>query len=148
MQAEIQAAAKWWADQLRAPALHRSGVNKPEGYSGDIWYDVMANAESADMPPLDEAQIAAFEAALIERLPAFCVENNWRPADPGWGNRYLGVDYHPSGILKAAAEAVGLSLTGRLPSKSAMWIDPGEVRVARGYGQPPVSIYPPPEEPA
>jgi len=73
-------------------------------------------------------QVDAFESALAEAIMA----------TPMYGA--FGVDYHPDRILQDAARIAGLTVDGALPIKTLMWIDATSVRVAEGYGKPPIDV--------
>ncbi len=70
---------------------------------------------------------------------------SWRDAvekdDPQWGSalRTICVDYGPEQILADAAEVAGISRL-RFPYKTVMWVSPGSVEVALGYGSPAVEL--------
>lgn len=144
---EVKAAARWWADCLRELPAHDVG---DENLNIHLLF---ASLSTGSVPP---EKADRFEAALVEHLPAFLRAHAWDEAvlkgEPCWGGygRILCTDYGPQGLLAEVAAAVGI--TGamlRFPSKTVMWVNPGEVQVARGYRAPPVTIYPaPPETPA
>jgi hypothetical protein len=128
MNDEIAAAVNWWADQLRGPAKMDNG-------------DAFGSAK--DLPPVTEEQIEKFKASLTEKLPAY-LGRYWNPEDPLCGSyfRTLSVDYDPCALLSDAADYAGIDAQGlRFPIKTVMWIDPGEVRVACGYGAADVVVW-------
>jgi hypothetical protein len=126
---EIVTAAKWWADQLRGPAVQDNGDKFMSGF---------ATAASMMCKPLAPEVIAKFEAELRTRLAAKYNELKcWYPSNPNWASamRVIHVDYNPCGPLLDAAEAVGVDMPSlRFPIKTCVWVNPGRVEVARGYG--------------
>ena len=132
---EVAAAAKWWADQLR---------HKPVHDNGDVMGSMLATLAAANLAPISDEQIAAFESALASHLQAAC-EKHWHSDDPIRGGVYrtTATDYAPEGVLVDALQDAGIADGDlRLPIKTVVWIDPGKVDVACGYGAKPVRIYP------
>lgn len=133
MDAEIEAAVSWWADQLAGDATHDNG---------DLPLSLFATALAGQLAPLLPQQIESFKASLAMRLREDFAPS-WDSSDPMRGSygRTLGVDYNPDARLRQAAEDAGIgALSLRFPCKTMMWVDPGKVQVAKGYGAKPVTI--------
>lgn len=136
----VKAATEWWAEKLRHVAVFDNG--DPSAVGGMT--AILAMAVSARNPAPTEDMLAAFQCSLAERLMARCV-SSWRWDQPEWASyqRTVHVDYGPDPILSAACEDAGIQhADSRFPCKTTMWIDPGKVQVAEGYGKGPVTIYP------
>lgn len=134
---EVIAAAEWWANILREPAKDESG---------DPFADVLKNVEARRRPALLEATIEAFTEYLRQAIAATIEPEHWRYDNPNWGSGMRGIhnDYQPDRVLQAAAGKAGIDdIYFRMPWKTDMWINPGEVKVARGHGNPIEQIYPP-----
>lgn len=133
MENEIAAAVKWWADCLRSPRPHNNG---------DAMQSMLSTAVTRSKSPLSEEQIAGFEKSLEATIRRSCQEC-WDPAEPSRGSyfRTIGVDYGPDLCLVTAANVGGFDIDYRLPIKTVMWINPGEVKVAEGYGAAPKVIW-------
>lgn len=131
---EVIAAAKWWADQLDSEVKHDNG---------DKEQSRLANFAASQLEPITEEQYCNFREALQNEIDAYLQErNNWRPDEPQRGHRWIGTDYHPCAVIQKAADAAGITQASlRFPIKTGMWIDPGEVRIARGYRAPIETIY-------
>jgi hypothetical protein len=129
MEREARTAAKWWADQLR---------DQPQHDNGDALGSAFAGLVAARLPPLTYEQIAAFEQHLCAGLLVLLKADTWDETDPGRGGyfRTVAVDYDPDPLLTGAARQAGFKADLRLPIKTVMWINPGEVSVACGYGAP------------
>lgn len=135
MEKEIEAAVEWWAEQLAGPVVHDNG---------DIGQSLFATGLAAGLPTLKAVQIETFKSELRKNLKAHIEAVAWKPEDPTFGayGRSLGVDYHPDRLLADAAEAAGIGAPMlRFPCKTMMWVNPGQVEVAKGYGARPVTIY-------
>jgi hypothetical protein len=134
---EITAAARWWANQIR------QGI--PTHNNGDAFQSAMARIATSlvtDTPSRE--QIDTFESALIRGIseaPGFSGDD-WRPEQPMWGGarRILATDYDPEPLLEEALKAARISDL-LLPIKTIMWVDPGSVKVSRGYGAASETIY-------
>lgn len=131
---EAKVAAKWWADQLRRPTKTDTGAP---------YVDITMSAYYAiRWHPLDGATIDIFQDALETAIEEYLATKAWDPAAPWKDNRVIGVDYEPDVVLSAACIAAGIDdMDARLPKKTKLWIDPGEVSVALGYGAQPEVIW-------
>lgn len=137
---EIEAATEWWADKLRHIAKFDNGDDSPVGGITAV----LAMTLSAQNAVPTEKQIDRFRASLDWRLMARCV-STWRYDQPNWcsAHRTVHVDYGPDPILRDACDDAGIERAdSRFPCKTTMWIDPGKVQVAEGYGKGPVTIFP------
>ncbi|GAA0969847.1 hypothetical protein GCM10009555_017700 [Acrocarpospora macrocephala] len=132
--AEARTAARWWADRLIEEADPDTGEDATDAA---IW----TARKLAQRPTLEQAE--AFRQALEEAILDGPVSHpSWQTAierdDPKWGSglRDIGTDWGPDETLGNALEAAGLDgrSLGLLPAKTVMWISPGEVGVALGYG--------------
>lgn len=136
MQKELAAAAKWWADQLRAPAVQDNG---------DRFQTAFASFAATKLPPLEPEMIRRFENEFISCIQEHYQRINaaWDRSNPTWGGyeRVVGVDYDPHPVLYDAAERAGFSAHLRFPCKTVMQIGPGYVQVACGYRAPYVTLY-------
>lgn len=113
-----QAAARWWADQLRTVTKQDNGVPL---------HGVLATM--AGKLPAAEV-VDRFEKHLLESLNSSTV-------------RILATDYGPVGLLADVAETVGVRPTcGPFPMKTVMWIEQGTVIVRHGYGAECKQIFP------
>jgi hypothetical protein len=135
MDNELNAAAKWWANILRAGEHPRSNLGAPE------LEPYFAFTQKA--PHFSDEQIDAFEKALRTVLEKAYVTQEIRQR---YDEKYsygqgFGVDYEPGQLLELAAEQAGIDLTRCLPAKTIMWIRPKTVKVKRGYGAPIMYIY-------
>jgi hypothetical protein len=137
MDREIRTAAKWWANHLRGPV---------EMDNGDALQSSFASMFSSRNKPLTKEQIATFEIELAKEIKLY-IEDSFNEAvaegNPRWGSgiRVIAVDYHPMKLMKEAACRAGFDLgMTRLPIKTCMWINPGEVSVACGYGSDQVTL--------
>lgn len=128
---QVVVAAKWWSDQLRRddkPSRQTERPGRPD------LLGAMLSAYSAKVPDVDEAQIAAFENALLPLIA------KWIEDEPYRG---FGCDYQPCDLLLDAADAAGIDgLSNYLPIKTMLWFEDGKVKVKVGYGSPSVTIYP------
>ncbi|GHA01269.1 hypothetical protein ACFOOM_12285 [Streptomyces echinoruber] len=133
---EAVAAADWWAAKLAEQPRHDVGAAQP---------NALANAVSALVRrQRTQAQIEAFREALAEEINRHVERYGWRPDEPDFGSymRTIAVDYGPDPVLADAAEKAGFELQMLdLPVKTVMWINPGVVKVAEGYGARPVVIW-------
>lgn len=144
---EVQAAAAWWANQLRGPVFQDNG---------DAMQSIIATVCNSG-----EISITEYDVTRFERCLAYCIqqrimnkqwpgqsdEPSWRPDQPDWGSACRGIynDYGPDAILVVAARLAGIpgNLNSRFPIKTNMRIDPGKVRVRAGYRGQEEVIYPP-----
>ncbi len=135
MDAEIEAAAKWWADRMHEEYAFRTG------FSGRPRYE-----NHNDVYP---SIIDRFEDALRVRIREH-IKDIWRPDNPEWGSylRALHCDYdvsdeHPLGraLIDAGIIRWNRANSDYLPKKTTMWINPGEVKVRHGHQQPIKTIY-------
>jgi hypothetical protein len=132
MQQEVAAAAQWWTEQLKE---QQPGVIPAINYT-----------------PLAAATIQAFQEALEQEIIK-AIGSNWDVSNPYQGSGLLGriiaTDYgvseeSPLGLALHRAGIVdsrGWVQDERLPNKTIMWISPGSVTVAKGYGAGPVTIF-------
>lgn len=129
MKKEIEVAAKWWTDILQKEPSHD---NK------DAFQSAFANNIASTLKPLTEKQLKVFKEALVDAITKHIERNEvWDSA-----LRVIGTDYGPDKILAEAAEKAKIDQASlRLPWKTLMWIDPGRVSVAQGYGAPVEAIY-------
>lgn len=92
-----------------------------------------------------ETQIIAFERALVALQEHTINENgSWHPEDPMRGSCFniLSTDYDLDSRLTAACVMAGFEPVPLLfPMKTVMWVMPGSVRVACGYGAMPVEMF-------
>lgn len=141
---EIVAAVQWWTDILRA---------RPPEDDGDADQSALANFVIDNYVPLpSEQQLAVFARALPALIIAQFQDyggygyNDWDVAvaegrpNIGGAFRVLNVDYHPALALAAAAREAGIDALN-FPCKTAMWINPGCVKVSCGYRAPAEVIY-------
>lgn len=142
MELEAKEAAKWWAACLRSVRPHDNG---------DAFQSALSTLVTKSMAPISVEQIAAFEGALKTKIQERC-RGHWYPDEPMRGSylRAIGVDYGPDVILCEAAHDAGFDPAARFPIKTRMIINPGEVRVAEGYGADFETIWkaPPQKEPS
>lgn len=141
---EIACAAKWWADTLRQWTWQENG---------DPLQSAMASLLSTYQAPLLEKHIALFQAWLAWTLQQLYTtrqwpwgsDNGWNPKEPNHGSyhRYIHNDYHPDRVLVLAARRAGVygKLDARFPIKTTMKINPGSVKVHRGYGASDQEIF-------
>lgn len=137
--AEAKAAADWWTEQLHTHGNTGDGLNDA----------VMAWGKSQIEPPTPE-QVKTFRTALEQRIMDMLHddEDRWARAkvNPSFGSmfRSFGVDYGPDGPLYEALEDAGIAtgLLSPLPTKTQMVVNPGEVRVSKGYAAEWETIYP------
>jgi len=109
-------AAKWWADQLRGGTKQDNGeknqlVNVLAIYLGNGVGTTLADEfGSVLLRMMEEQKVDSFT---------------------------LATDYHPEGLLRKAAEEVGIDCTcGPFPMKTVMWVERTKVKVKHGYGAP------------
>jgi hypothetical protein len=150
---EATAAADWWAGKL-GHATHVIG--RPDDPSVGV-STVLANAATAIAGrTYTDGQRAAFRAALAERIEAHLRryteqwpwEGCWDPAEPRRGSamRPIHCDYGPDPIILDAADQAGVKVTMLdLPMKTVMWVNPGRVEVAEGYGAEPAVVWSQPD---
>lgn len=136
MKEEIEVAVSWWVNVItRDRQKHDVG-------------DLASNLEirgftPKNMKPLTEEQIQIFSDHLRQSLVEH-LSDCWYENEPTRGGyvRAVMVDYGPAKILHDAATAAGMDfISFRFPMKTVMWIDPGKVSVAEGYGSEPKVIY-------
>ena len=139
MEREIAAAAKWWRQQLEAPAIQDNGDGFQTLFASAI-------ADKNFRRPTDD-QLAAFEAALSEALAAK-YRDRWYPDEPDRASysRCIFNDYGADPVLAEACRRASIRCTMlTFPCKTAMHVNPGSVTVRCGYGAETVTIYPPKE---
>lgn len=145
--AEAVHAANWWASRLgnaephvtdsrddaeretQAVAVFASSFSR-------TFTDQQRTAFARELAPLIEAHLRENETGIWEGA--------WRRDDPKRGSaiRDVSIDYAAHPVLRQAAEAAGIELkTLDLPLKTVMWINPGEVIVAEGYGSDGVDVW-------
>lgn len=148
---EARAAADWWASRLANGSDDHDLGGRDEA-ERDL--TATARAGSAALRQRFTAeQVESFADQLGEHIERHLVkcesypnEGAWDPADPRRGSalRAIGVDYGPDPVLNDAAERAGIKLKQfDLPMKTVMWVNPGEVSVAEGYGAAFVVIWQP-----
>lgn len=133
MKKEIEAAVQWWCEILS---------EEPKQDNGDALQSIFITLNSRGAKTPDEEQVKQFGDILFNLL-YHDFNINWDEKCPmrGSGLRCLSVDYAPEGHLETAARKAGID-ERRFPVKTIMWIDPGSITVAVGYGAKPISIYP------
>ena len=127
---EAKAAAKWWADTLRT---------LPAQDNGDGFQSALGTMLQRAGRSLTDEEIQTFEdgvEAVVEKLIDRAEE--WRPGRDKWFV-VLSTDYGPDMELREAIDRLlpgdARTLVGnKLPWKTVMHINPGEVKVSRGYG--------------
>lgn len=131
---EILAAVEWWSHQLLGHALHDAGDPLINGFS-----NLCANR----LGKAAAYQVDRFRDSLKALLAVHCAET-WDATEPRRGSalRATGCDYGPDLVLRAALD-YSMITEGhlRLPIKTMMWINPGEVRVRPGYHGEEVVLY-------
>jgi hypothetical protein len=129
------AAAKFWADYLRAGNAPLDNGDKSE--VGDVTV-FLANMIQATSVQIEPAKADAFEAALAAIIDAKLT----KVAEYAAPRVQFGVDYHPDWLLFEAAEAAGVRLTmTSLPWKSFTTVTPDKVIAKVGYGAPTSVVY-------
>jgi len=122
----IEAAAKWWSEQI-CIAGQDMGAREPT----EIMTKMLGIALQARCQPTkDEAEV--FRKALIEILTKHAEER-----DHLWP---LGCDYNPDRMLGDAATRAGIN-HGAFPWKTMMWITADVVKASRGYQVAPAVIW-------
>jgi hypothetical protein len=144
---ETTEAAKWWASRL-GNAYHDIGDRDDDERA--LSSDANLMTALAGRTFTDE-QRDAFQAAAgqvieehLQRWETGIWEGGWDPAEPlrGSANRAIGCDYNPDQVLQDAGARAGIEVRMLdLPMKTVMWINPGEVKVAEGYGVLPVTVW-------
>lgn len=144
---EAVAAADWWASKL-GHATFCIG-NRTPGERDSTAFALAASAMSGR--GFTDEQVDAFRRegakAIEEHLRRWETGHHagsWRPEEPQWGSalRVIAIDYGSDPVLRDAARRAGFELkTLDLPLKTVMWINPGIVRVAEGYGAEPVVLW-------
>lgn len=127
MAEEITLAVEWWSNELQ---------NNTKQDAGDSEVNLFMKVFATRKEYLTQEQIEVFEKELGSLLVSRCQEN-WREDNPSWCSyhRAFGVDYHPDKILQDALKKAGINPENtRLPIKTVMWINPGQVSVRKGYG--------------
>lgn len=102
---EIQAAAKWWADQLRSiPKFDNGDPSFPSQISGAM----AASARSQVQVP--DEQIERFRVALEQRIEEDFASLPWDESIPHAGSalRTIGSDYGPVPPIQTAIDDVGI----------------------------------------
>ncbi len=126
-QAAAEAAAAWWATQIRSTTAETDGLHA--GLSRDQAMTALGGIGLRSMqldsaPPVTDEMAAAFAADLARRIAA----------EPDARVRVF-VDYAPVQLLRDAAEAAGVH-TAHFPQKTRMTIHPGHVIAKAGYSEP------------
>jgi hypothetical protein len=115
----IKVAAKWWADQLRAPAFD----------NGVAEHGALAEIVKSTRAAIPEEKLDAFQTDLETRLL-------------GSDLRTLAVDYGPDRTLHDAAWSAGIDADmTSFPWKTCMILSDEVLKVACGYGAPFETIY-------
>lgn len=124
---EIEAAAKWWSNELAIFTDHDAGDSQVNM--------VMSFSSNLAQKNYTSEQVEAFEKALIEVLTERVnFDKYWYPT--------IHNDYGLDIVLQEAGEKAGLKLTSfDLPIKTVMWLQEGRVAVSKGYGAPSEDIY-------
>ena len=133
MNEELTVAVAWWSNEIRTLSKQDIGANELT-----MFYTLLQPSKAA-REGITEEQLTVFRDTLYEAA-AVAFLKSWRPDNPHWGLRVLDVDYYPQEPLRTALEAAGIHQSF-LPKKTLMWVDPGLVRVRRGYGAPIEEIY-------
>ncbi|MFF8406933.1 hypothetical protein ACF06P_35560 [Streptomyces sp. NPDC015684] len=135
---EAIAAAAWWAQTLAKPVRHDLG-------RGAATQSTLANSVAALVRRQRSlAEIEAFRDALADEIERHLTQNSWHPDEPDFGSymRAIEVGIGPDAVFTDAAETAGFELkTLDLPMKTIMWINPGIVKVAEGYGAPVTIVW-------
>jgi hypothetical protein len=135
---EIEAAARWWADAISGQQEQRSGA-----FELDL--AIMAYAKSRLVGRPTAEQVEVFRINLIEFLTEKLALDCWDVTNPSRGSywRTIAVDYDPDPTLRQAAAKAGIKIrySETFPIKTVMWINPGCVKVALGYGAAPKVIW-------
>jgi hypothetical protein len=142
MSTYAQIAADWWADQIGNPSRGTG--------TGDGMLDASQEWGRSHMPNPTQSQVETFRAALRELIDERIVgHDSWTEAvekgEPRWGAsfRVFGTDYGPDPILADALARAGIhaGALSPLPVKTRMWVNPGRVVVAHGYGAAREVVY-------
>lgn len=143
MHKEAEVAARWWADQMRQPIVHRTGNGDPIAEENDR---AINWATSQIKRPTPE-QVNAFEVVLARRVEELIqkhiAEGHWSKSDPrlASGFRVISTDYGPDPVLHDALVEAEIKSSLFLPMKTVMWYGPDGVSVACGYGAGAEVIY-------
>ncbi|MCL1930156.1 hypothetical protein FWF93_03395 [Candidatus Saccharibacteria bacterium] len=119
-----EAAAKWWRRALENPVFDNG-----EEMNMSTMLLITAGTDEQSPETLDK-----FETELAEMIVRLLTLDAERPI-------YLGVNYHPSGVLYDAARAANMK-RAPWPWKTDMHVRPDEVIVSAGYGTPNEVIWP------
>ena len=135
---EVAIAARWWTYQL---------LNMTPAESGDAFNDAFRDTIRGKFcRPVTPDKAADFEDALA-RLGHEVIDEDdgWDVTRPEWGAIHrtcCKVDYNASRVLTQAANEAGIAnIDMRLPIKTVMWINPGSVKVAKGYRASVEEVY-------
>lgn len=134
MHPEARAAARWWADLLRAEPKHENG---------EVDQSVMLTLLAKYTPQPNEEQVAVFEKALTSlidnEIRELQLADDWPDENiPGSsGPPYQGVvfvenDYSPGYLLAEAIREARIDAR-RVPVKTQMHIKPGSVAASLSY---------------
>jgi len=137
MKNEIDCAVQWWSQQLRQKTQHKTG----DLFNDAIMHLVLDMIASKAIP---DEQVSLFEESLrigiIKLIEDAGIDVNDPPA--GSYHRVVSTDYRPDEVLSTALSTANINDGGyRLPMKTIMWINPGAVSVAQGYGVQSITIY-------
>lgn len=133
---EITTAAKWWADKLLEDIVMDAG---------DVMINTVATVARRGLESVSPKEVERFRLALAALLAVQCATNGWDVDNPQFGSacRAVHVDYAPEPVLVCALSFARISGGDlRLPIKTTMWINPGDVRVRAGYYAKEVKLYP------
>ena len=132
---EVQAAARWWTELLRGPVINDSKND---------YADVLKTLKDGEREPLSDEVLDKFYEYACLTIGTHVNRGSWRYDEPEFGSyvRAIQNDYSPDPALEAAAQKAGIrDLYFRMPWKTVMWVNPGEVKVSYGYGAPIEVIY-------
>lgn len=129
--AEIEVAVEWWAEDV---AKYASRDNGDVSLASAFITALEAPRREQAVPSAE--QVEKFKDALRQSLKEWMDGADYRRSYIS-----LGVDYGPDSILSEAAEKAGID-RNRFSWKTNMWIYPGQVKAARGYGQDNKVIFP------
>jgi hypothetical protein len=125
---DVEAAVRWWVDQLRGlPKFDNGDKSERGGFTA-----MLSMMASANTPTLSDEQLEQFEVALDAEITEQLEK---------CGSAGVHVDYGPDVTLQKACKVGGFSGDSRFPCKTNMWVYPGLVRLSHGYGAPVQDIF-------
>lgn len=127
---EAQVAAEWWADILRE--------NDVQHDNGDAMQSALAQTvrEKTNPDEFDPEKVDEFEDLVAEKIQGLIEERlTWDYTEPEMGSTYIRCDYHAHQVLADSAEEAGIEISSMttFPIKTSVWVDPGCVKVSKGY---------------